>query len=114
MINISLDNNNLHASVLGEFTLADFQALESHIAYDVKFQGKVNLVIDLRDMLDFTVDVAWEELRFSREHAHEFNKIAIITSDIWLTWSAWLNRLFVDADIQVFETLELADAWIAA
>ncbi len=114
MINIATENNTIHATILGEFTVADFKEFESNILYDVKFQGKVNLVVDLRDMLDFTIDVAWEEIRFSREHAHELNKVAIITTEAWLTWSAWLNRFFVDADIRVFETLEFADAWVAS
>ncbi|MEQ1667579.1 MAG: STAS/SEC14 domain-containing protein [Sulfuriferula sp.] len=113
MIQTNIDNNILHATVLGEFTLADFQEFEKSMCYGVQFQGKVNLVMDLRDMLDFTIDVVWEELRFSRDHASEFNKIAIITDNQWLTWSAWLNRLFMDAEIQVFTTLELADEWIA-
>ena len=113
MIQINIDNNILHATVLGEFTLADFQEFEKSMLYGMQFQGKVNLVVDLRDMLDYTIDVAWEELRFSREHANQFNKIAIITNNQWLTWSAWLNRLFMDAEIQVFTTLELADEWVA-
>ena len=113
MIQIDIDNNTLHATILGEFTLADFQEFEKSMLYGMQFQGKVNLVMDLRDMLDFTIDVAWEELRFSRDHPNQFNKIAIITDDQWLTWSTWLNRLFIDAEIQVFTTLELADEWIA-
>lgn len=113
MINITTDNNTIHAAVLGEFTIIDFKEFENNILYDVKFQGKINLVIDLRDMLDFTIDVVWEEIRFSREHAHEFNKVAIITTETWLTWSTWINRFFVDAEIQVFETMELADLWIS-
>lgn len=112
MINITTDNNTVRASVLGEFTIADFKEFEETILYGFKFQGTVNLLIDLRDMLDFTIDVAWEELRFSREHATEFGKIAIITTSQWLSWSAWINQLFVEAEIMVFDTPEPADAWL--
>lgn len=112
MINITTDNNTVRASVLGEFTIADFKEFEETILYGFKFQGTVNLLIDLRDMLDFTIDVAWEELRFSREHATEFGKIAIITTSQWLSWSAWINQLFVEAEIMVFDTPEPADTWL--
>ncbi len=112
MINITTENNTVRAAVLGEFSIADFHEFEETILYGIKFQGTVNLLIDLRDMLDFTIDVAWEEIRFSRAHATEFGKIAIITSNQWLSWSAWINQLFVEAEIMVFDAPEAADAWL--
>jgi hypothetical protein len=53
----------------------------------------VNLLFDLRAMIDYTLDVAWEEIKFfSREHNHDFTKIAVVTDDQWITWQAWLSR----------------------
>lgn len=114
MINITTEHNIIEAAVLGEFTLADFQEFEKTVLNDLTIQGSVHLLIDLRDMLDFTIDVAWEELRFSRAHANEFGKIAIITTSQWMSWSAWLNKLFTDADVRVFDSLEPAEAWLNA
>lgn len=112
MINITTEHNIVKAAVLGEFTIADFQEFEKIVLNDLTFSGTVHLLIDLRDMLDFTIDVAWEELRFSRAHANEFGKIAIITTSQWISWSAWLNQLFIDAQIRVFDSLEPAEAWL--
>ena len=42
------------------------------------------------------------------------NKIAIVTDNQWLTWTAWLSRAFVDADIRVFTDYEEAKAWVQA
>ncbi len=53
-------------------------------------------------MAGFTLDVAWEEIKFSRKHAHDFGRIAVLTDDQWMTWSAWLSQLFVEADVVVF------------
>ena len=81
--------------------------------YELKTSGGLNLIFDLRDMISYTVDVAWEEIKFfSREHQHDFNKIAVLTDDQWLTWQAWLSRLFVDADIRVFAEYDEALAWV--
>ena len=64
-------------------------------------------------MIDYTVDVAWEEIKFfSREHNHDFSKIAVVTDDQWLTWQAWLSRLFIDAEICVFRDYDEAQAWV--
>ena len=83
------------------------------MSYGIQFQGAVNLLFDLRDMLSYSVDVAWEELKFSREHKNDFGRIAILTGDQWIAWSMWVNRLFMSADIRLFDELELAQAWVA-
>jgi hypothetical protein len=57
--------------------------------------------------------VAWEELKFSREHKNDFNRIAILTGDQWVAWSMWVNRMFMSADIRLFDDLDMAQAWVA-
>lgn len=115
MITIEDKDRLVNIAVMGEFTLADFKQFEEHALYKLKGDGKVNLLFDLRGMLDYTADVAWEEIKFfSREHNHDFSKIAVVTDDQWLTWQAWLSRLFVDADIRVFGDYQEAQNWAAA
>jgi len=112
MITIEQTNKLVNAAVLGEFTIADFKAFEEQSLYKLKTPGTLNLLFDLRGMLDYSVDVAWEEIKFfSREHNHDFTRIAVVTDDQWLTWNAWLSRLFVDADIRVFSDYDEAKAW---
>ena len=113
MITIEQTENLVNVAVLGEFTLADFRTFEEQSLYKLKTPGGVNLLFDLRAMIDYTVDVAWEEIKFfSREHNHDFSKIAIVTSDQWITWTAWLSRTFIDADIRVFADYGEARAWV--
>ncbi len=112
MINITIENNLVEAAVLGKFTLTDFRDFEEKLLGDLRFQGGVNVLIDLRDMLSFTVDVAWEEIRFSRKHAREFGKIAIVTSSQWQTWSVWFTSLFAGVDVDIFDNINSAEAWL--
>jgi len=115
MITIEQTSTLLNIAVLGEFSLADFRQFEEHALYMLKSPGTVNLMFDLRDMISYTVDVALEEIKFfSREHLHVFSKIAVITDDQWITWQAWLSRMFVDADIRAFTDYEQAKTWAAA
>lgn len=115
MITIEQTDTLLNVAVLGEFTLADFKQFEESALYKLKSSGAVNLLFDLRDMISYTVDVTWEELKFfSREHQHDFSKIAVVTDDQWHTWQAWLSRLFMDADIRAFADYEQAKAWVQA
>jgi hypothetical protein len=113
MISLDVKNNQVGVTVMGQFTLDDYKEFEEAVSYGVKFQGKVNLLFDLRDMLSFSVDVAWEELKFSREHKNDFGRIAILTGDQWVAWSMWINRLFMSADIRLFDDLDLAQSWVS-
>lgn len=115
MITIQQNANLVNVAVLGEFTLADFKQFEEQALYKLSTPGEVNLLFDLRDMIGYTLDVAWEEIKFfRRDHNHDFSKIAIVTNNQWQTWQAWLSRLFVDADIRAYEDYAQAKAWVSA
>lgn len=115
MITIEQSGNLLNVAVLGEFTLADFKQFEELALPKLQTPATVNLLFDLRAMINYSIDVAWEEIVFfGREHPHDFAKIAVVTSDQWLTWQAWLSRLFVDADIRVFSDYKEAHFWVGA
>jgi SpoIIAA-like len=115
MITIDQSSNLLNIAVLGEFTLADFKQFEEHALQKLQMPGPVNLLFDLRAMINYSVDVAWEEIVFfGRQHPHDFTKIAVVTDDQWLTWQAWLSRLFVDADIRAFADYKEATFWVGA
>lgn len=114
MIVTDLQGSLVSVTVYGEFTLADYKEFEELVNYRAKFEERVNLLVDLRQMVGFTLDVAWEDVRFSRAHAHDFGKIAILTSSQWLTWSAWLQQMFVDAEVRVFDEEQTAREWLLA
>ncbi|MFZ3223707.1 MAG: STAS/SEC14 domain-containing protein [Rugosibacter sp.] len=111
---IAIDHNEklVKIALLGEFTLADFKEFEELVQYKIRFTGPVNLLIDFRQMLTTTLDVAWQEVRFTREHTHDFHRIAIVTNSQWVTWSAWLSQLFVDAQLELFEEETPALVWL--
>ena len=114
MITTAVQGNLVSVSVLGEFTLADYKDFEQQVLHNIEFEGGVNLLLDLRDMVSYTLDVAWEEIKFSRDHRYDFRKIAVVTTDEWMVWLAWLNRLFVDGEIRVFDDPGLAMEWLQA
>jgi len=113
MITIEQTENLVNIAVLGEFTIADFKTFEDQTLYKLKSPGELDLLFDLRAMVGYTLDVAWEEIKFfRRQHNHDFTKIAVVTDNQWITWTAWLSRTFVDADIRVFTDYEEARDWV--
>ncbi|MBL8486227.1 MAG: STAS/SEC14 domain-containing protein [Rhodocyclaceae bacterium] len=113
MIAIDHQQHLITVTVLGEFTLADFKEFEELVNFKVKFEGSVSLLFDLREMADYTVDMALEEIRYSRAHSDEFDRVAVITESQWVAWSAWISQVFVSADLRVFADEAQARAWLA-
>lgn len=114
MITVQETGNLINVAVFGEFTLADYKEFEQQVLYKYRTDGLVNVVFDWRDMLNYTVDVAWEDIKFVREHGSEFNRIAVVTENQWQAWGAWVSNLFTDADIRVFSDYADASAWAIA
>ena len=113
MITTDHQDHLVSVTVFGEFTLADFKEFEEYALSNIRAEGPLSLFFDLRQMADFTVDVAWEEIKFSRQHPHDFVRIAVLTGSQWIAWSAWLSQAFVDADLRVFADETEAQVWLA-
>ena len=112
MIAIDHSGKLVTVTVLGEFVLADYKEFEDMVRSTQEAGGKVNLLLDLRQMADFTLDVAWEDIKYTRSHPNDFGKIAVVTHSEWVIWSAWLSQAFVDADLRVFSDEGEARAWL--
>ena len=112
MITTDHQGEQLLVTVLGEFTLADFQEFEQLEMDSARAGDRLTLLFDLRQMAGVTLDVAWEEIKFSRQHAHDFGRIAVLSDSQWVAWSAWLSQNFVDADLRVFVDAEEARNWL--
>ena len=114
MITIEHEGNLTVVGVFGRFELTDFKRLESEVEQQLLALGQIDLLVDFRDMLGYTLDTALEDIRFGREHARDVGKIAILSEDAAIAWTALLSRLFVQAEIRVFdaESEALAREWL--
>lgn len=113
MITIDHSDSLVAVAVLGEFTLADFREFEELALVKLNFDRPASLLFDLREMADFTVDMAWEEWKFSRQHGSQFGRIAVITSNQFVALAAWLEQLFVAAAVRVFDDEAEARQWLS-
>ena len=112
MIAIDHSGKLVTVTVLGEFVLADYKEFEEMVRSTQAPGGRVSLLIDLRQMAGFTLDVAWEDIKYTRSHRDDFDKIAVVTTSEWMIWSAWLSQMFINADVQVFDDDTEALGWL--
>jgi hypothetical protein len=113
MITIQHEGSLTVVGVFARLEIADFRQLEVEIENQLRLLGKIDLLVDLRGMLGYTLDVAFEDLRFTREHAHDVGRIAILSENDAVVWTALLSELFVRAEMRVFDEETPAREWLA-
>lgn len=114
MIVINEKNDLLEMHVHGELTLADYREFEQAVGRGLKSAPKIKLLLDFSNMTGYTLDVAWEELQFTRAHAHDFRRIAIVSNSQWAPWLSWVSAAFSDAEASSFDDSDEALAWLNA
>lgn len=114
MITIQHEGRLTVIGIFARLELADFRKIEDEIQRQLDAVGQVDLLVDLRGMAGYTLDVAIEDIRFVREHARDIGRIAILSEKDSVVWAALLARLFVRAEIQVFDSESGARDWLVA
>jgi uncharacterized protein (DUF58 family) len=112
MISISHEEQYIHAVVFEQFTLQDYKEFEANVLYDIRFHGSARLLLDLRQMTGYTIDMALEEIRFSKQNRQNFDRVAVVSNDQWVLWSVWLNQAIAESEIKVFPDIESAQLWL--
>jgi uncharacterized protein YkvS len=102
----------LKVHVYAEFTLGDFREFEDAVTNELREYEHVNVLFDLTNMERFSMDMAMEELKFNKQHAHDYERIAVVTDNQWHAWVGWLAGAFVDAEVQQFDDPDNAAAWL--
>jgi hypothetical protein len=114
MISVEQEDGLSVVGIFGEFELADYKRFEHEVTAQLARQGRLSLLVDLRDMLGVTVDVALEDIRFTREHAGDTGRIAILSERDSVAWTAFLSQWLVAAEIRVFDEESAAREWLLA
>ena len=114
MISIQNRKYGLDVALFGEFTLDDFKAYEAAVLQRAADEGVAHVLFDLSALIDFTLDMALEELRFVRAHAKEFGHLAIVAPDSWISLAAHIAGLLTHVETRYFDSPVAARDWLMA
>lgn len=114
MIVISEAHDLLEVHVYGELTLNDYRSFEEAVSRGLKTAPKIKLLLDFTQMTGYTLDVVWEEIKFTRAHAHDFQRIGIVAETQLTPWLFWVSAAFSDAEARIFDNRDLSIAWLNA
>lgn len=112
MISIREQSYGLNVALYNEFTLEDFRELEQAILQAVGRVHRPDLLLDLSMLKDFTIDMAWEQLKFVNAHDKDFGRIAVVVDDIWIKFATHISDLLTRTHPQYFDTAAEAQAWL--
>jgi hypothetical protein len=112
MITVQHEGPLTIVGVFGTFEIEDFMRIESEIGQQLHSLGRIDLMMDLSGMMNTTLDVALEDIKFTREHARDVGRVAILSERDSVIWAALLSRLFVQAEVRVFDSEAGAREWL--
>lgn len=112
MITIDLLPNRIEMRAYGALTLADLKSFEEESDYRIRFNNPIDVLLDLRNMTQCTLDAALEELRYVRAHPTDFRRVAVLSTAQLVSLGAWITQFFSDADFASFADEHEARRWL--
>ena len=73
--------------------------------------GKVRLLAQFHDFHGWDLHALWDDIKFTRAHGRDIERIAMIGDKKWEEWMAKVCRPFTSASVKYFDVSALPDAW---
>ena len=108
------DEFYLTLKAVGKLTHADYQVITPLIdaALEGVKQPRVKALIDALEMDGWELRAAWDDFKMGLKHGSEFVKIAIVGHKRWQELIAKIGAWFISGEVQYFESVEDAVAWL--
>jgi len=75
-------------------------------------EPKVKMLFDGTELKGWDMRAAWDDFKLGLKHGSEFEKVAIYGNKRWQEMAAKVGTWFVSGEIQYFDNLEDALAWL--
>ena len=97
--------------VTGRVRREDFRVLTPYVHDAIARHGSVRLLCDLSGWAGIEPGALWEDLSFSLRHAHDIERMAVVTDRRWIErWVAFAGQL-VGTEVRCFEPADLDGGW---
>jgi hypothetical protein len=101
--------------VLDKLTAPDYSRFRELIDERLQRDGKLNLLVNVKDFAGWTPAALWEELKFDVAHYNDVARLAIVGKDPSQHWMATVSKPFTAAQVKYysFEDIAMAREWVA-
>lgn len=99
---------------VGKLTHDDYQIMTPLLdsALGSVKQAKVNMLFDASELEGWELRAAWDDFKLGLKHGSEFVKIAIYGNKNWLEKSARVGNWFISGELQYYQNIDNALAWL--
>jgi len=77
----------------------------------VKEHGSIRLLAQFHDFHGWDPHALWDDIKFSSQHCHDVERIALVGDKKWERWMADVCKPFTKATIKYFDIAEEEQAW---
>lgn len=108
------DTNIIEVTFDGDLTRADYDRLADHLDAMIRAHGKIRMIEIIKRIGHLEASAVWKDLKWGPSHLKSFSHVAVVADQKWIEWMITPFRMFVSAEIEVFQLdeLEKARAWI--
>ncbi len=103
--------NVLGFKLSGKLHDADYQQFVPVVDAAVKQLGKLRLLAHFEDFHGWDLHAIWDDTKFSLQHMHDIERIALVGDRQWEAWMAKVCKPFTQARLQYFDASQIAAAW---
>ncbi len=104
----------LELDILDKLNSDDYREFIPLAEQSIERQGKVNLLVRIKNFHGWTPAALWEDLKFDVKHFNDVGRLAVVGKDESIKWMATVSRPFTGAEVEFFkeQQLDAARAWI--
>ena len=115
-IEITAVGNFVHVTATGKLSKESYHEFAPVLDEQIKTNGKLRLLFEMRDFHGWTIGGAWEDLKFDIKHWRDLERLAIVGESKWEAGMAAFCKPFTSAKVKYFDQSDLEEArgWIVA
>jgi hypothetical protein len=98
----------------GKLTKEDYQHFVPTVERLIKQQGRIRLLVHMRDFHGWTLGALWEDIKFDLKHFGDIERLAFVGDRKWEAGMATFCKPFTRALIRYFDESKFEEAlgWI--
>jgi hypothetical protein len=106
----------LEVDLHGRLTREDYEKLGPSIEGLIREQGKICILVTMREFDGWDAGAFWEDLKWDAKHFNDIERLAIVGEESWHKWMAGFCKAFTTAEVRYFtlNQLDEAHAWLKA
>jgi hypothetical protein len=104
----------LLVQLIGKLTKEDYQHFVPAVERLIKQQGKVRVLVQMRDFHGWTLGALWEDIKFDVKHFGDIERLAFVGDRKWEAGMTAFCKPFTRATIRYFDEAKYEEAlgWI--